>query len=74
MAQTELLQADSVAVLSDLHLGAPSNVLDVAPAEITTRHMYVGIIPFVLIQLVALVVLWFAPGLATALPRKLYGG
>jgi len=46
----------------------------VAPAEITTRHMYVGIIPFVLIQLVALVVLWFAPGLATALPRKLYGG
>ena len=46
----------------------------VAPPEITTRHIYVGIIPFVLIQLVALVVLWFAPGLATALPRMLYGG
>jgi len=45
----------------------------VAPPEITTRHMYVGIIPFVIIQLVALVVLWFAPGLATALPHKLYG-
>jgi tripartite ATP-independent transporter DctM subunit len=45
----------------------------VAPPEITTRHMYLGIIPFVLIQLVALVVLWFAPGLATALPHKLYG-
>jgi tripartite ATP-independent transporter DctM subunit len=45
----------------------------VAPPEITTRHMYPGIIPFVLIQLVALVVLWFAPGLATALPHKLYG-
>jgi tripartite ATP-independent transporter DctM subunit len=46
----------------------------VAPPEITTRHIYVGIIPFVLIQLAALVVLWFVPGLATALPRMLYGG
>jgi TRAP-type mannitol/chloroaromatic compound transport system permease large subunit len=46
----------------------------VAPPEITTRHIYVGVIPFVLIQLFALVVLWFAPGLATALPRMLYGG
>jgi TRAP-type mannitol/chloroaromatic compound transport system permease large subunit len=45
----------------------------VAPPEITTRHIYVGIIPFVLIQLVALVVLWFVPGLATGLPRMLYG-
>jgi tripartite ATP-independent transporter DctM subunit len=46
----------------------------VAPPEITTRHIYLGIIPFVLIQLLALVVLWFVPGLATALPRALYGG
>ncbi len=45
-----------------------------APPEITTRHIYVGIIPFVLIQLVALWVLWLAPGLATWLPGKLYGG
>ena len=45
----------------------------VAPPEVTTRHIYVGIIPFVLIQLVALVVLWFVPGLATALPHALYG-
>jgi tripartite ATP-independent transporter DctM subunit len=45
-----------------------------APPEITTRHIYVGIIPFVLIQLVMLAVLWFAPGLATWLPRMLYGG
>jgi len=45
----------------------------VAPPEITTRHIYVGIVPFVLIQGVALVVLWFAPGLATALPHALYG-
>jgi tripartite ATP-independent transporter DctM subunit len=45
----------------------------VAPPEITTRHIYLGIIPFVLIQLFALVVLWFVPGLATALPHALYG-
>ena len=44
----------------------------VAPPQITTRHIYVGIIPFVLIQLLALVVLWFVPGLATALPHALY--
>jgi tripartite ATP-independent transporter DctM subunit len=45
----------------------------VAPPQITTRHIYVGIIPFVLIQLFALIVLWFVPGLATALPHALYG-
>jgi tripartite ATP-independent transporter DctM subunit len=44
----------------------------VAPPGITTRHIYVGIIPFVLIQLVALVLLWFVPQLATALPHALY--
>ncbi|MBX6327913.1 MAG: TRAP transporter large permease subunit [Pseudolabrys sp.] len=44
----------------------------VAPAGITTRHIYAGIVPFVLIQLAALVVLWFVPELATALPHALY--
>ena len=44
----------------------------VAPPEITTRHIYVGIIPFVLIQILALVVLWYVPALATALPHALY--
>jgi tripartite ATP-independent transporter DctM subunit len=45
----------------------------VAPPQITTQHIYWGIIPFVLIQLFALVVLWFAPSMATALPHALYG-
>ncbi|MEI7806118.1 MAG: TRAP transporter large permease subunit [Hyphomicrobiales bacterium] len=45
----------------------------VAPPEITTRHIYLGIIPFVLIQLMMLMMLWFAPGLATSLPHALYG-
>ena len=46
----------------------------VAPPQITTMHIYVGIIPFVLIQLAALVLLWYLPGVATWLPHKLYGG
>jgi tripartite ATP-independent transporter DctM subunit len=44
-----------------------------APPEITTLHIYVGIIPFVLIQIAALFLLWFVPELATALPHALYG-
>ena len=46
----------------------------VAPPGLTTKHIYVGVIPFVLIQLAALVALWFLPALATALPHALYGG
>jgi len=45
----------------------------VAPPELKTRHIYLGIIPFVLIQLVMLAALWFLPGLATTLPHWLYG-
>jgi TRAP-type mannitol/chloroaromatic compound transport system permease large subunit len=45
----------------------------VAPPEITTRDIYLGVVPFVLIQLAALLMLWLAPGLATALPHALYG-
>jgi tripartite ATP-independent transporter DctM subunit len=45
----------------------------VAPPEVTTRHIYLGVIPFVLIQLAMLVALWFLPELATWLPHKLYG-
>jgi tripartite ATP-independent transporter DctM subunit len=45
----------------------------VAPPEVTTRHIYLGIIPYVMIQLAMLVALWFLPALATWLPHKLYG-
>jgi len=44
----------------------------VAPPEVTTRDIYLGIIPFVLIQLAMLIALWFAPALATSLPHRLY--
>jgi tripartite ATP-independent transporter DctM subunit len=46
----------------------------VAPPEITTAHIYVGVIPFIVIQLAMLAVLWFVPSLATWLPQSLYGG
>jgi tripartite ATP-independent transporter DctM subunit len=45
----------------------------VAPPEVTTRHIYLGVTPFVVIQLGMLVALWFMPALATWLPHKLYG-
>jgi tripartite ATP-independent transporter DctM subunit len=46
----------------------------VAPPEVTTRHIYLGVIPYVVIQLAMLAALWFLPALATWLPHQLYGG
>jgi tripartite ATP-independent transporter DctM subunit len=40
-----------------------------APPEVTTRDIYVGVVPFILIQLVALAILFFFPVLATWLPN-----
>ncbi len=45
----------------------------VAPATVTTGQIYRGVIPFVGIQLLALLVLAAFPGLVTWLPGVLYG-
>lgn len=45
----------------------------VAPDDIKTTDIYRGIIPFVMIQLVALLLLWYFPTIATWLPSVLYG-
>ncbi|MEQ9640923.1 MAG: TRAP transporter large permease subunit [Alphaproteobacteria bacterium] len=45
----------------------------VAPPQVTTQHIYKGIIPFVIIQLVALGILAMVPDLATWLPRVIFG-
>jgi TRAP-type mannitol/chloroaromatic compound transport system permease large subunit len=45
----------------------------VAPREIATGDIYRGAMPFVGLQILALLVLWFFPGIATWLPRLLYG-
>ena len=44
----------------------------VAPASIKTLDIYRGVLPFVAIQLFALIVLWYLPNLATWLPAVLY--
>jgi len=45
----------------------------VAPPEVTTGQIYRGVIPFVAIQIVALLILAAFPGLVTWLPDRLYG-
>jgi TRAP-type mannitol/chloroaromatic compound transport system permease large subunit len=40
----------------------------VAPKEVTTGHIYRGIIPFVGIQVLGLAILWFFPGIVTIVP------
>jgi len=43
----------------------------VAPKEISTRHIYRGVIPFIIIQLIALLILSLWPELVTWLPNKI---
>jgi len=43
----------------------------VAPPEVTTGDIYRGIIPFVLMQLLALVLVFWFPALATWLPKAI---
>jgi len=45
----------------------------VAPAEISTRQIYQGVIPFIGLQLLLLVILAVWPQLATWLPTMVYG-
>ena len=45
----------------------------VAPAEIATRDIYRGVLPFILIQLLMLGLLALWPGIATWLPDLVYG-
>lgn len=40
----------------------------VAPKEVTTGHIYRGIIPFVLIQVVGIAILWAFPSIVTIVP------
>ena len=43
----------------------------VAPPEITTRHMYIGVIPFVAMQLLAVLLVFLYPQLALWLPKTI---
>jgi tripartite ATP-independent transporter DctM subunit len=44
----------------------------VAPARVTTGMIYKGVIPFVVLQVVAVLILFLFPGIATWLPRYIY--
>ncbi|MCR8825557.1 TRAP transporter large permease subunit [Pseudosulfitobacter koreensis] len=46
----------------------------VAPKEVTTGHIYRGIIPFVLIQVLGLAILWFFPSIVTIVPQLIGQG
>jgi len=46
----------------------------VTPPEVSTGHIYRGIIPFVLLQLAGLMIVIFYPSLATWLPKVVFGG
>ncbi|MCY4541970.1 MAG: TRAP transporter large permease subunit [Rhodobacteraceae bacterium] len=43
----------------------------VAPKEVTTRHIYRGVVPFVIIQVVGLAILWAVPGIVEIVPDLL---
>ena len=43
----------------------------VAPPEVTTGHIYRGVAPFVVIQVLGLLMLWLFPGVVTILPDLL---
>jgi len=45
----------------------------VAPPEVTTMHIYRGVIPFIVIQLLMLVILAVFPAMATWLPHVIFG-
>jgi TRAP-type mannitol/chloroaromatic compound transport system permease large subunit len=45
----------------------------VSPPEVTLTQIYWGMVPFMLIQVIALVTVFFFPEIALWLPRLVYG-
>jgi len=46
----------------------------VAPPEVTTGDIYRGVVPFIVLQVIMLLILAWQPALATWLPHQLFGG
>ena len=44
----------------------------VAPNNVSTGMIYRGVMPFVLLQIVALAIMFMVPGIATWLPKWIY--
>ena len=45
----------------------------VAPAEVRTQDIYLGVVPLLAIQVAVVMLLWAFPSIATWLPRAVYG-
>ena len=43
-----------------------------APKEITTGQIYLGVLPFIGLQIIGIIIIWFLPVLATWLPAIVY--
>ena len=43
-----------------------------APPEVTTGHIYRGVMPFIVLQAIGVAVVWFLPALATWLPGVMF--
>lgn len=43
----------------------------VAPPQVTTMDIYKGVVPFIALQILAVVILFYMPGIATWLPRTI---
>lgn len=44
----------------------------VAPPSVTTQAIWLGAVPFVCLQIIAVVIVYFLPGIATWLPSKIF--
>ncbi|MDA4848546.1 TRAP transporter large permease [Hoeflea poritis] len=43
-----------------------------APAEVTTGHIYRGVVPFIILQAIGVALIWFLPEIATVLPEAMF--
>jgi TRAP-type mannitol/chloroaromatic compound transport system permease large subunit len=43
-----------------------------APPEVTTGHIYMGVAPFIGLQVIGVAIIWFFPDIATLLPKLVY--
>ncbi|MFN3499134.1 MAG: TRAP transporter large permease subunit [Pannonibacter indicus] len=43
-----------------------------APKEVTTGMIYQGVVPFILLQILAMALIWFLPRIATFLPKAMF--
>ncbi|MEM8646412.1 MAG: TRAP transporter large permease subunit, partial [Pseudomonadota bacterium] len=43
-----------------------------APKEVTTGHIYAGVAPFIVLQIIGVAIIWVLPEITQWLPRQLF--